>query len=93
MSAVLQDRPEPGAVDLTRTLPGQEALLTPAAQTFLVGLHARFEGERQARLAARRTRQAAFDAGALPDFRPDTAPIRNGDWRVAPIPAARPACS
>ena len=65
MSAVLQDRPEPGTVDLTRTLPGQEALLTPAAQTFLAGLHARFEGERQARLAARRTRQAAFDAGAL----------------------------
>ena len=88
MSAVLQDRPEPGAVDLTRTLPGQEALLTPAAQTFLAGLHVRFEGERQARLTARRTRQAAFDAGALPDFRPDTAPIRNGDWRVAPIPAA-----
>ena len=88
MSAVLQDRPEPGTVDLTRTLPGQEALLTPAAQTFLAGLHVRFEGERQARLAARRTRQAAFDAGALPDFRPDTVPIRNGDWRVAPIPAA-----
>ena len=88
MSAVLQDRPVPGAVDLTRTLPGQEALLTPAAQAFLAGLHVRFEGERQARLAARRTRQAAFDAGALPDFRPDTAPIRNGDWRVAPIPAA-----
>ena len=35
MSAVLQDRPAPGAVDLTRNLPGQEALLTPAAQTFL----------------------------------------------------------
>ena len=58
MSAVLQDRPEPGAVDLTRTLPGQEALPTPAAQAFLAGLHVRFEGERQARLAARRTRQA-----------------------------------
>ena len=44
MSAVLQDRPEPGTVDLTRSLPGQEALLTPAAQTFLAGLHVRFEG-------------------------------------------------
>jgi malate synthase len=88
MSAVLQDRPEPGAVDLARTLPGQDALLTPAAQAFLAGLHVRFEGERQARLAARRTRQTAFDAGALPDFRADTAAIRAGDWRVAPIPAA-----
>ena len=88
MSAVLQDRPEPGTVDLTRSLPGQDALLTPAAQTFLAGLHVRFEGERQARLAARRARQAAFDAGALPDFRADTASIRAADWRVAPIPAA-----
>ena len=76
MSAVLQDRPEPGTVDLTRSLPGQEALLTPAAQTFLAGLHVRFEGDRQARLAARRARQACFDAGALPDFRDDTASIR-----------------
>ena len=88
MSAVLQDRPEPGTVDLTRSLPGQEALLTPAAQTFLAGLHVRFEGERQARLAARRARQACFDAGALPDFRDDTASIRASDWRVAPIPTA-----
>ena len=85
MSAVLQDRPEPGTVDLTRSLPGQEALLTPAAQTFLAGLHVRFEGERQARLAARRARQACFDAGALPDFRDDTASIRASDWRVAPM--------
>src|SRR5690606_13785915 len=42
----------------------------------------------QARLAARRERQAMFDAGALPDFRADTRAIREGDWRVAPIPAA-----
>src|SRR6478672_3068900 len=88
MSAVLQDRPEPGAVDLTRTMPGQDALLTPAAQSFLAGLHVRFEGERQSRLAARRSRQAVFDAGALPDFRSDTAAIRVGDWTVAPVPAA-----
>jgi malate synthase len=27
-------------------------------------------------------------AGALPDFRDDTRAIRDGDWRVAPIPAA-----
>ena len=88
MSAVLQDRPEPGTVELTRNLPGQDALLTPAAQAFLAGLHMRFEGERQARLAARRARQACFDAGTLPDFRADTASIRAGDWRVAPSPTA-----
>jgi len=87
MSAVLQDRPGEG-VEITRRLPGQDALLPPAALAFLAGLHRRFEGERQARLAARRARQQAFDAGALPDFRADTAHIRAGDWTVAPAPAA-----
>ncbi|HBD18745.1 MAG TPA: malate synthase A [Arenimonas sp.] len=69
-------------------LPGQEDLLGPAALAFLVDLHRAFEGERQARLAARRQRQARFDAGELPDFRADTRAIREGDWTVAPAPAA-----
>ena len=67
---------------------GQEDLLTPAALMFLTELHRRFEAPRQARLAARRVRQAAFDAGDLPDFRADTRAIRDGDWRVADLPAA-----
>ncbi|GAB6195391.1 malate synthase A [Lysobacter xanthus] len=66
----------------------QDALLTPAALAFLGGLHRRFEGRRQQRLAARRARQSAFDVGGLPDFRPDTAHIRSAAWRVAPLPAA-----
>src|SRR5690606_423540 len=57
-------------------------------QAFLAGLHHRFEPGRQALLARRRQRQAEFDAGALPDFRDDTRAIREGDWTVAPIPAA-----
>ena len=87
MSAVLQERPGQGVV-ITHHLPGQERLLPPAALAFLADLHRRFEAERQARLAARRARQQTFDAGALPDFRADTAHIRNGDWTVAPTPAA-----
>ncbi|MDE2408097.1 MAG: malate synthase A [Xanthomonadaceae bacterium] len=86
MSAVLQDRPGAG-VEVTHHLPGQDALLSSAAREFLAGLHRTFEGERQARLGARRARQQAFDAGALPDFRSDTAHIRQGDWSVAPTPA------
>ena len=96
MSAVLQQDPQAdseGGVEVTRTLSGQAAsvqagLLTPAALAFLAGLHRAFESERRTRLSARAVRQARFDAGALPDFRADTAAIRNGDWRVAPIPAA-----
>src|ERR671921_941547 len=39
---------------------------------------------RERLLAARGERQAAFDAGVLPDFLPETASVREGDWRVAP---------
>ena len=67
---------------------GHDDLLTPAALAFLAALHRRFEPARQQRLAARRRRQAEFDAGALPDFRADTAHIRAADWRVAPLPPA-----
>src|SRR5690606_2005230 len=95
MSAVLQQTPKPASagasgegIEVTRVLPGQDQILTPAALAFLAGLHRRFEGERRARLAARAVRQAQFDAGAVPDFRADTAHIRAGDWTVAPIPAA-----
>jgi malate synthase len=68
--------------------PGQEELLTPDALAFLCELHRCFEPARQARLAARRERQARFDAGESPDFRADTQSIRLGDWRVAELPEA-----
>jgi malate synthase len=87
MAAVLQAFATNG-VEVTHELPGQAELLTPDALAFLAALHRRFEPDRQARLAARRERQAAFDAGDPPDFRTDTAELRGGDWRVAPLPAA-----
>ncbi len=31
-------------------------------------------------------RQARLDAGELPDFLPETREVREGDWRVAPVP-------
>ncbi|WP_203323531.1 malate synthase A [Pseudoxanthomonas beigongshangi] len=80
-------RPTPG-ISLTVRHHEQAALLPPAALALLVSLHRAIEPGRQARLAARRQRQAFFDAGGLPDFRDDTRAIREGDWRVAPPPAA-----
>jgi malate synthase len=68
--------------------PARAAVLTPAALDLLAELHRRFEPTRQALLAARRERQARFDAGELPDFLPETQAIRDGDWRVAEIPEA-----
>ena len=78
----------PGIALSQPAFPGQEAELTSAALGFLAELHRQFEASRQARLAERLRQAAAFDAGALPDFRADTAAIRAGDWRVAEIPAA-----
>jgi malate synthase len=67
--------------------PRLDEILSPAAQAFLAELHRRFNGRRLELLAARATRQKAFDAGATPDFLPETKAIREGDWKVAPIPA------
>ncbi len=86
-SAVHAIRPTPG-ITVTERLAGQQALLPAGVLALLVSLHRAVEPERQARLAARRQRQAFFDGGGLPDFRADTAAIREGDWQVAPIPAA-----
>jgi len=72
---------------IATTQPGQGDLLTPAALAFLSELHQRFEPLRQSRLLAREVRQSQFDAGAVPDFREDTLSIREGDWKVADIPA------
>ncbi len=62
-------------------------VLTPEASEFLVDLQREF-GPRRAELLARRAeRTARLRAGELPDFLPETASVRAGDWRVAPYPA------
>ncbi len=61
-------------------------ILTPEALAFVADLQRRFEPTRQALLAARRERQAAFDRGERPDFLPETKELREGTWRVAPAP-------
>jgi len=64
-----------------------EEVLTPAALAFLAGLHRAFDGRRRDLLQARSERQAGFDSGELPGFRPETAHIRDEpSWRVAPAP-------
>lgn len=61
-------------------------VLTPAALDFVARLGAEFESTRQSLLERRRTRQADFDRGRLPDFLPETASVRQGAWTVAPAP-------
>jgi malate synthase len=62
-------------------------VLTGDALAFLERLQRRFNPVRQTLLERRAERQRAFDAGALPDFLPETQAIRGADWQVAPAPA------
>jgi len=76
------------AIRITGPVEGRAAeILTSQALAFVADLHRRFDARRRELLAARAARQARFDAGDLPDFLPETADIRVGDWKVGPIPA------
>ena len=67
--------------------PRVDEILSSAALAFLADLHTRFNGRRLDLLQARVERQKRFDAGETPDFLPETKSVRDGDWKVAPIPA------
>ncbi|MCW5772211.1 MAG: hypothetical protein KIT16_11290 [Rhodospirillaceae bacterium] len=67
--------------------PRYEEILNPETLAFLADLHRKFNPSRLRLLKRREERQKALDAGALPDFLPETADVRAGDWKVAPIPA------
>jgi malate synthase len=66
--------------------PRFEEILNDQSLAFLAGLHRKFNPTRLQLLQAREDRQKRFDAGALPDFLPGTKAVRDGDWKVAPIP-------
>jgi len=64
-----------------------DEILTAEALEFVAALHDQFDATRRQLLAARSARQTEFDAGSKPDFLPETASVREGDWKVASIPA------
>jgi malate synthase len=66
--------------------PAYETILTADALALVAKLHRAYEGIRQELLQARIDRQAAIDAGEMPDFLPETRRIREGDWSVSPLP-------
>jgi malate synthase len=61
-------------------------ILTAEALAFLAKLHRRFDARRKELLARRAARQKEFDAGKLPDFLPETASVRQSEWKVAAQP-------
>jgi malate synthase len=74
-------------VELRAPVKGRaEEILTSSALEFVAELHRRFDPTRVELLRRRVERQKRLDAGELPDFLPETREIREGDWKVAPVP-------
>ncbi|UUM30058.1 malate synthase A [Vibrio japonicus] len=67
-------------------LPEHQAVFPVEAQKFLSILCEKFAGRIDTLLAAREAKQAAIDAGELPDFLQDTQDIREGSWKIMGIP-------
>ena len=63
-----------------------EEILTPAALEFVAELHARFAGRRDELLAARAERRTEASRTGRLDFLPETAEVRESEWRVADAP-------
>ncbi|MBO0837586.1 MAG: malate synthase A, partial [Actinobacteria bacterium] len=62
-----------------------DEILTPEALDLVAKLHRELGARRRELLAARARRQEQLSAGAMLDFLPETAAIRNdASWRVAP---------
>jgi len=79
----------PAGMEITGEIkPGFERVLTTEALALVAKLSRAFEARRQELLAVRVERAKRLDAGERPDFLPETAHIRNGDWKIAPIPKA-----
>ena len=62
-------------------------ILTKEALEFVKEIHLKFGERRHLLLENRVKAQEDIDKGNLPDFFPDTADIRNGDWTIDPLPA------
>jgi malate synthase len=63
-----------------------DEILTPPALAFVARLHGEFDARRRELLRRRADRQRELDAGAVPDFLPETESIRRGDWEIEPVP-------
>lgn len=78
----------PQGVQITAAFkPGFDDILTGEALSLVARLHRAFEPRRRELLARRVERAAAMDAGARPDFLPETRQVREAHWSIAPMPA------
>src|SRR5918995_4319956 len=64
-----------------------DQVLTAEARDFLTRLQREFGPRRGELLGAGHARGEGLREGELPDFLPETRHVREGDWRVDPVPA------
>jgi len=86
MDTEREQRYEEG-VEFRASIPEEYAdILTPEAVSFVAKLSREFGRRVEEILEKRKEFQERIDAGEMPDFLPETREIREGDWRVAPVP-------
>ncbi|HEV3105750.1 MAG TPA: malate synthase A [Trinickia sp.] len=77
----------PQGMEITGAIePGFETILTREALELVAKLHRMFQPRRRELLQARAERTRRLDAGERPDFLPQTKSVREGDWKIAPLP-------
>lgn len=86
-SSITKQKQHPGNEMSTEQQLDSERVLTPQAKDFLQALHHAFNPSIKKLLEARIERQSEISSGAMPDFLPQTANVRSGDWQVATSPA------
>ena len=82
-----QTRQYAEGIEITAPIPDEFAqIMTPEAVEFVAKLSREFGARRDELLRRRAERQERIDAGEMPDFLEETREIREGDWKIAPIP-------
>jgi len=83
----MNSRNPSNGIRITAPVPPEfDRILTPEALAFVAALAREFDETRRALLERRRKVQAEIDAGNLPDFPSETRSVREGGWRIAPVP-------
>ncbi len=78
---------EHGLTVLGKPVERGDEVLTDAALDFVADLHRRFAPKRDELLRRRHERREEISGTGRLDFLPETASVRDGDWKVAPAPA------
>ncbi len=77
----------PAGMQITGAInPGYETILTTDALALVAKFHRAFNSRRLELLQARVARQTRIDAGEMPNFLSETRAIREGNWKITPLP-------